>query len=72
MRKITERDYDDEEDKNKCRKGTYLESDVGTDLKNGMLYLLKYQRSILMNGLRGKNKDIGVDPNYIIRALYDK
>lgn len=71
MRKITERDYN-EEDESKCRKGSYLETDVGTDLKNGMLYLLKYQRTILMNGLRGKKKDLGVNPQQIMKTLHEK
>ena len=58
LRKMTERDNED--DKMELAK-KINGSEIGSEIKNGLLYVLKYQRKLVFGGIRLQDKNLGVD-----------
>ena len=73
MRKVTQRDYTNEVTQESQKKiQGYSDSNISTELFNGMLYSLKYQRNLILGGMRKKKQKTSVDFNYVIKKLQAK
>lgn len=66
LRKMTERDNEDDQmELAKKINGT----EIGSEIKNGLLYVLKYQRKLVLGGIRQQQKNLGVDRQELLRNI---
>lgn len=67
LRKLTDRDFEEDETIAKQQgKSGLTDSAISTQLQNGLLYVLKYQRNLVLGGLRKKRQSLGIDSKPII------